>query len=110
MSEKIIMEGSTCTVTARFYGSTNQPATPSTIHYRIVDLTNDRIVQDWTEVAADEVVEVEIPAELNELYNDTNRKRRLEERVVVFVANQGEDIQHVNEERYMIRNVRGFDS
>lgn len=99
------------TVSAKFYGSANLPSTPTSIRYRIKDVTNDRVVKDWTTVSPAQQIEIAIAAEDNEIYMDGSRPfRRYEERVLVIQANYDTDTQFADEIRYLIKNLRGFDS
>lgn len=111
MTREVVNEASTMTVRAKFFDRFNAPSAPATLRYRIKDLTNDRVVRDWTELTPATVVDVEISAEDNAIYSDGNRPfQRFEERVVVFQANYDTDIQYPEEVRYLIKNLRGFDS
>lgn len=98
-------------MTARFWGASNVASTPSTIRYRIKDVTNDRVVKDWTTVTPAHEVQIEVSAADNGVYLDGQRPfRRFEERVLVIQANYDEDTQYAEEIRYLIKNLRGFDS
>ena len=111
MTREVINEASTMTVTAKFYGASNQPSTPSTVRYRIKDVTNDRVVKDWTTVTAAQSIEIAVAAEDNEIYMDGSRTfQRFEERVLAIQANYDTDTQFTEEIRYLIKNLRGFDS
>lgn len=111
MTREVINEASTMTVTAKFYGLANAPSTPSSIRYRIKDVTNDRVVKDWASVTAAQSIEIAVAAQDNEIYMDGQRPfKRFEERVLVIQANYDTDTQYTEEIRYLIKNLRGFDS
>lgn len=103
-----IEEGSTCTFRVQFFDASGDAVTPLTARYRIKDLTNDRIVRDWTSVNAAPSVDIVIIASDNNIYR--NARRRIEERSLVVQANHGTDTQYVREELYRIRNQRGWQS
>lgn len=111
MTREVVNEASTMTVVARFYGASNVPSTPSTVRYRIKDVTNDRIVKDWTDITAAQQVEISVAASDNAIYMDGQRPfKRFEERVLAIQANYDVDTQYTEEIRYLIKNLRGFDS
>jgi hypothetical protein len=111
MTREVVNEASTMSVEAKFYNKTNQLSTPTSIRYRLKDVTNDRVVTDWTDVTPASSIEIEITAEENAVYLDGSRPfQRFEERVLVVQANYDTDTQYAEEIRYLIKNLRGFDS
>jgi hypothetical protein len=107
MSEPI-EEGSTCTFRVDFFDASGDPVTPSAARYRIKDLTNDRVVRDWTDVVPAASIDIAVIASDNNIYRKA--RRRIEERSLVVQANHGTDSQYVREELYRIRNQRGWQS
>jgi hypothetical protein len=105
-----VNEASAMTVRARFYNYSNDLATPGTIRYLIKDLTNDRVVRDWTSVTPDSDVNIVIEASDNNLYTHTRKRKRFERRVITVQANAGEENQHSQEVEYWVRNLYGIDS
>lgn len=98
-------------VQAKFFGRANEQSTPASIRYRIKDVTNDRIVTDWTAVTPAHSIDIEISAQENAIYQDGSRPfQRFETRVLVVQANYDTETQCSNEIQYMIKNLRGFDS
>lgn len=111
MTREVVDEASTFTVEGFIAGTANVPSTPTTLEYRIVDLTNDRVVRDWTTITPAAIFSINIVATDNEIYNDSRKSRyRFEERVIVISANRDTDLMFNKEERYLIRNLRGYDS
>jgi hypothetical protein len=111
VTREVINEASTMTVLTKFFGNSNVPTTPATIRYRIKDVDNDRIVKDWTTVTPAQSVEIAVAAEDNEIYMDGSTPfNRFEERVLVVQANYDTATQFTQEIRYLIKNLRGFDS
>jgi hypothetical protein len=102
-----VKEASTCTVTARFYDTGNSNVAPTTVRYLIRDLTNNRVVKDWTSVSSAAEVEIRISAQDNEILR-SRRPKLYEKRVVVIQADAGEVNQHTNEHEYWIYNLSGL--
>lgn len=109
MPREIVNEASNFTLRAKFFGTGSAAATPSTVRYRIRDLSNDRIVRDWTTLTPAAVIDIDVAASDNEIYRD-NDARRFEERVLVIQANYDEETQYADEFRYVVRNLHGFES
>jgi hypothetical protein len=105
----IINEASTCEVTARFYDSGNSPVVPDTVRYLIRDVTNDRIVKDWTSTASGTVISIDISASDNEVHESHRRRTRFEKRVVTVQANAGQASQRSDEIEYWIKNLHGIE-
>jgi hypothetical protein len=111
MTREVVNEASTMNVQAKFWGSTNLPSTPLSVRYRIKDVTNDRVVRDWTALTPASSVEIEVTAEDNAIYGDGSRPfQRFETRVLVVQANYDTSTQIAEEITYRIKNLRGFDS
>jgi hypothetical protein len=105
-----VNESSTITVQARFYNQSNDAAAPNAARYRISDISNDRIVRDWTSITPAATVDIEIAASDNDIYEHTPRNRRFERRVLTVQANPGEITQHVDEFEYWVRNLAGIEN
>lgn len=111
MTREVQNEASTFSVSGSIEGTASVPSTPTTLEYRIVDVTNERVVRDWTEIVPASTFSIDIVASDNAIYQDGHRPfQRFEERVVTVSANRGTDIQFNTEVRYLIKNLRGFDS
>lgn len=111
MADDIVNEGSTCSIVAAFFSASNAVLTPATARYRIKDVSNDRIVKDWTVVTPAHEIQIDISAQDNGIYGDGGRSfKRFEDRVVVVQANYDTDAQYTKETAYRIKNLRGFDS
>lgn len=110
MSHDVVNESSVFTLRTRFYGTTG-PQVPGTARYLIRDVTNDRVVRDWTVLTPALFVDIQVTAPDNDIYNDRPGLRYyFEERVLVVEANYDTDIQYADEYRYAIKNLRGFES
>jgi hypothetical protein len=86
--------------------------TPNTLRYRIYDITNNRVVRDWTTLTPGTYVDIQVSASENDIYDDHTPSHAFysEERVLAVQANFDTDIQFAAECRYLIRNLRGFES
>lgn len=103
-----VNEASAMTVRARFFNSQNTLATPNSARYRILDLSNNRVVRDWTSLTPAAAVDIEITAADNDL-QESHSTRKFERRVVTVQANAGEDSQRSEEIEYWIRNLHGVE-
>lgn len=101
----IVKEESACTITARFFDPNDVAVTPQTARYRLKDVTNDRVVIDWTDLTPATSVDIDVDAEDNRIYDTANAS---EERVLSVQANYGQANQYADEERYVIENLKGF--
>jgi hypothetical protein len=107
----VINEQSSFSVRAKFYADGNVNQEPNTVRWRLKDVTNNRIVRDWTSVDTGASVDITVPASDNAVYgNDTKNRRRFEDRVLVVQADAGTDEQCSDEIAYRIRNLKGFES
>lgn len=105
-----VNESSTLTVRTQFYNQANDPTAPVTARYLIRDVSNDRVVRDWTSIAPAASVEIQIAASDNDIYEHTPRQRRFEKRVLTVQANAGDITQYVDEFEYWVRNLAGIDN
>lgn len=111
MAKEVINETSAFTLRTRYFGIGGSTQIPASLRYRIRDVSNDRVVRDWTNLTPAESVDIFISAPDNEVYNDNSRRRNhFEERVVSVQANYDTDSQYADEYRYLVKNLRGFES
>jgi len=111
MAKDVVNESSAMSLEARFTTRTQVPVIPTSVRYRIRDVSNDRIVTDWTEIPAASTVIINVTAGENDVYDDDSRRRNhFEERVISVQANYETDSQYADEYRYLIKNLRGFES
>lgn len=81
---------------AWFESNPNEPAVPSTVHWRLRCLTNGTVLQDWTEATPVEVFEngartgvyalIEVDGALNALQDRCNRRETKRLQVVAAKA------------------------
>lgn len=111
MAKDVVNESSAMSLEARFTTRAQVPVIPASVRYRIKDVSNDRIVTDWTEITAASLVIIEVTADENNVYEDASRRRNhFEERVISVQANYDTDSQYADEYRYLVKNLRGFES
>lgn len=84
MAVPTLNEGSRCFVKAKFFDRKEQPQIPTSLSYRVQCETTGTLLQDWTTVTPDTMVEVQIDATLNRIIN---RRNVIERKVITFLAN-----------------------
>jgi hypothetical protein len=101
-----VKESSACTIRARFFDGNDVPATPTTAQWRLHDVTNGRLLQDWTPLTVtSDVVQIVVPASLNAITND---RKRFQEHALSVQANVGDTEQYTDEVRYRVQNLSAF--
>lgn len=98
-------ERSAFTATARFRTrSTAAASTPTTVHYKISNLTTATNVLDWTSVSAASEVSISVTGAQNKIRNNEDQMERME---LLVVADKGLSTEVVAQATYRIRNVYG---
>lgn len=103
----VVNEASTATFRARFFDRDGNRDVPLTAHYRLTDLTNDRVLIDWTEMAASAQVEVVIAASHHAIYDDGHKYQH---HMLTIAANKDQASQYTDDIEYRVKNSRGFRS
>jgi hypothetical protein len=101
-------EASAMTVRARFFNESSDLVTPTSVRYLIRDLTNDRLVRDWTSLSPAATIDIQITADDNDLHTGTRRNRKFERRVVTVQADTDTPTQRTDEIEYWVRNLAGI--
>lgn len=102
----IVKESSACTVRARFFDENDLPATPTTVRWRLRDVTNGRVLQEWATISASSpIVEITVPASLNAISND---RKQYQEHALSVQADTGDTEQYTDEVRYKVQNLSAF--
>ncbi len=104
---KYVNEASSCAVKVRFFGEDGSLVDPVNARYLIRDLTNNRIVKDWTAFDPQPTTNILITASENTVYND-RRRLKFEKRVVTVQCDYDTSTQKTNEIEYWIRNLYGI--
>jgi hypothetical protein len=103
---KTIKEASTCTVRARFFSPSDVSVTPTTVRWRLRDVTNNRVLQEWADTTAESgYVDIVVPASLNDIFSD---RTRYQEHALSVQANVGDTEQYTDEARYRVQNLSAF--
>lgn len=103
-----VNESSAMTVRARFFNETGALVSPTTARYLIRDVSNDRLVRDWSSLSPAATIDIAITATDNEIQDSDRRAKRFERRVVTVQADQGTATQRTDEIEYWIRNLAGI--
>jgi hypothetical protein len=103
-----VNESSACTARARFFNESGDLVTPTSARYLIRDISNNRVVRDWTSVAPAPTIDIQIMASDNEIYSQGRPSRKFERRVVTVQADTGEPTQRTDEIEYWIRDLAGI--
>jgi len=106
MARDVVQEASSCTFRVRFYAEDHGEVTPDTVQWRLRDVTNCRVLQDWTSITAAASIDIAIDASLNEIYNSRSCGDQVH--VLSVQANAGQTNQFSDETRYVVRNLKGF--
>jgi hypothetical protein len=101
---RVVREGSTCTIRTRFFNADKQPAIPQTTHYRLTDVTNRRVVTDWTAITPGSFVDVTIPGSSNAIYRDNVLAQV---HAFTLQADRGLSSQWTDEVVYLVENLSG---
>lgn len=103
-----VNESSAMTVRARFFNETGSLVAPTTARYLIRDISNDRLVRDWTSLSPAATIDIAVTATDNEIQASRQHGKRFEHRVVTVQADEGTATQRTDEIEYWIRNLAGI--
>lgn len=85
--------------------STQAASTPSTIRYRIDDLTGQVNVRDWTSVSAASQVSISVTADDNAIKGRSNKRERKQ---IMVQADNGTDGQITRTATWWVTNLYGI--
>jgi len=98
-------ESSAFTATAYFrLRSTAAAVTPTTVHYRVDDLTTGKELQDWTSVSTASNVSIAITSTFNDIQDDTSHR---ETKQLTIKADDGLATEHLETIQWQITNLLG---
>lgn len=100
-----IKERSSFTATAYFRDSSDAADTPSTVHYRIDDLTTASEILGWTSVTPGASVSITIKSSENRIIGDSNH---YEMRQLTVAADKDTDNETRDTVMWNVRNIQGF--
>ena len=84
--------------------STGAASTPTTVHYKVSNVSNDTVVKDWTTISAAANVTLTITADLNKILSNHHRVERME---VLVAADKGLSTEAIGRAGYLVKNVYG---
>lgn len=100
-----VYENTTFDVTAYFRNrATAAESAPTTIHYRIDDLSSRKQIRDWTSVSASGSVTITISASDNAIQDDSKKQER---RQITVKADDGLSTQAIGAATWVVRNLVG---
>jgi hypothetical protein len=97
-------EGNALTVTVRFRAS-NEAVIPTTAHYKLVNITADTTVVDWTSVVPDAEIEIDLSAIDLRV---SSRNRRYEIFEITAVSDKDTADQAAKAERFKLKNLNAI--
>lgn len=103
MSEFVVDEGSAAFVTFTFRDEDGNLITPSTVEWRLDDLTNDANIVDWTVITPDTSVSVQCTGAHNSISAES---KQYELREVSVRIDNGLATQAYKSKRYKVKNLR----
>ena len=104
LPEPRVHERSSFTATAYFRDGTAAD-TPTTVHYRIDDITTGTAVVDWTSVTPGTSVSISVTSDENRIIGQANYRER---RQLVVSADKGTSTETRDVVQYFVENTRGF--
>lgn len=106
LPKTVFDERSAFTATVRFRDRASAAAsTPTTVDYRLYNLTNKKIVKDWTSLTPAGEVSFAVEAGNNEILSDGIT----EAMQMLVVADRGLTTQSIETAHYLIRDIEGDD-
>jgi hypothetical protein len=101
----VFNERSAFTATAYFRTrSTAAASTPTTVHYKVSNLSTTETVQDWTSVSAAGNVSISITGSMNKILDSTHQQEKIE---LLVAADKGLDTESIGRAVWMVNNVYG---
>ena len=101
-----IKERSSLVVSAYFRDSSNAADTPTTIDYRIDDITTHTAITGWTSVTPAVSVNITIKSSENRIVANGNQRER---RQITVSADRGTDNETRDITEWNIENIGGYD-
>lgn len=106
LPEPVVKERSSTTVTAYFRSAANAAEAPTTIHYRLDDLSTNTEVLDWTSVSAAASASISITPAQNKIHNNAHLR---ELRQITVAADKGLAGETRDTAVWKVVNIGGFD-
>ena len=106
LTDTNIKERNSIPVTAYFRDSSNAAAAPTTVHYRIDDITTHTEILTWTSVSTASSVTITIKSSENKIVNQGDVRER---RQITVSADKGTTTETRDTAEWFIENIGGFD-
>ncbi len=106
LSNPTVKERNSIGVTAYFRDSSNAASAPTTVHYRIDDLTTGTNILAWTSVSAAVSVSITVKSAENKIVDQSNKRER---RQITVSADKGTTTETRDTSEWFIENIGGFD-
>lgn len=101
-----VQEGSTLRVRAYFVDpDTDAPTAPTTVRYRVDDLSTNQEMVGWTSVTAATEVIINVAASANVINDQTDNRER---RQITVEADAGLSTATRDQRTYFVENIRGI--
>ena len=104
--EPAVKERSSFTATVKFRSSADAAEAPSTVHYRIDDLSTRSVARDWTSVSAAESVSISIESLDNKIFDHSMVRAR---RQLTVAADKGTTGETRDTAEWFVENIGGFE-
>ena len=103
---KPVNEDSACSFVVKFHNTEGQPFTPTSAQWRLRDVSNSKILQDWATLGSlAEEITIPVSATLNVINND---RLPYQEQALAVQVDTGLPTQYSEEIRYKVKNLKGF--
>ena len=99
-------ERSAFTTTAYYRNASDAADTPTTIHYRVDDLTTNTVITNWTSATPGVSVDITITPTENRMISNRNKWER---RQITVSADKGLSTETRDIVQYKVLNTGGFD-
>ena len=106
LSNTSAKERNSITVTAYFRDSSNAAEAPTTIHYRIDDLTTKTAITGWTSVTPAVSAAIVITSAENRIIGQGNKRER---RQITVSADKGTTTETRDTAEWFVENIGGFE-
>lgn len=101
-----ITEETGFTATAYFRTrATGAAATPTTVHYRVDDITSQTTLKDWTSVTTGESVSISITGAMNQIQQNSSSS---EHKQLIVQADRGLTTQATGRAIWKVQNIYGI--
>ena len=101
-----VKERNSIAVTAYFRDSSNAASAPTTVSYRIDDITTTTEILTWTSVTTGTSVSITVKSAENKIVNQGDKRER---RQITVSADKGTTTETRSSAEWFIENIGGFD-